>query len=142
MKKEITTSIHIQASADKIWDILVDFDQYPHWNPFIKSVKGIVTPGNRITIRIEPPGGGSMSFRPCILEREEHKKLSWAGHLLMRGLFDGIHVFEIRPHPDGGSLFVHQETFEGLLVRFFSLMKTEQGFVMMNNRLKELAEGL
>lgn len=39
MAKEIKTEIVINASPEKIWAILKDFDKYPAWNPFIKSVR-------------------------------------------------------------------------------------------------------
>jgi uncharacterized protein YndB with AHSA1/START domain len=42
MAKEIKTEILINASPDKVWAILTDFDNYPSWNPFITSLKGEV----------------------------------------------------------------------------------------------------
>ena len=37
MKKEIKTEILIKASPQIVWSILTDFENYPHWNPFIKA---------------------------------------------------------------------------------------------------------
>jgi uncharacterized protein YndB with AHSA1/START domain len=55
MAKEIKTEILINATPEKVWSILTSFDNYPNWNPFIKSIKGEVKVGNMITARIEPP---------------------------------------------------------------------------------------
>ena len=38
MTKQIKTSIHINATKEKVWEILMDFEKYPEWNPFIKSI--------------------------------------------------------------------------------------------------------
>ena len=35
--------------------ILTNLNDYPTWNPFIKSIKGNIKVGNKITARIEPP---------------------------------------------------------------------------------------
>jgi uncharacterized protein YndB with AHSA1/START domain len=34
--KELHTEIEIDASAERVWDILTDFASYPQWNPFIR----------------------------------------------------------------------------------------------------------
>ncbi|MFM2360786.1 MAG: hypothetical protein RLY16_2779, partial [Bacteroidota bacterium] len=42
MAKEIKTTIEIHASPARVWEVLTNFDEYPNWNPFIKSLKGEV----------------------------------------------------------------------------------------------------
>jgi hypothetical protein len=39
MAKEIKTEILINATPEKVLSILTIFDNYPNWNPFIKSIK-------------------------------------------------------------------------------------------------------
>lgn len=86
MAKEIKTEILINATPEKVWSILTNFDNYPNWNPFIKSIKGEVKVGNTITIRIEPPESKGMTFKPKILHFETNKELSWLGLLFFAGL--------------------------------------------------------
>lgn len=140
MKKLIQTEIIIHATPEKVWKILTDFENYPKWNPFIKSLEGIVRAGSRITVKIQPPGAGSMTFKPRILIHEVNKELRWIGHLLMKGLFDGEHIFELQDNKNGTTTFRQSEEFNGILVRFIDLGNTKKGFEMMNLRLKELAE--
>ena len=40
--REIRINILIQAPVKKVWDVLTHFAEYPHWNPFIKSLEGDV----------------------------------------------------------------------------------------------------
>jgi len=143
MAKEIKTEILIKASPEKVWSILTDFDNYPHWNPFIKSIKGKVAVGNKIIARIEPPEASGMTFKPEVLAFEPNKELRWIGHLLFTGLFDGEHRFELIDNGNGTTTFKQSEKFNGILVPLFkkSLDKnTTNGFILMNQKLKELAE--
>lgn len=86
MAKEIKTEILIHATPDKVWTILTNFENYPNWNPFIKSVIGEVKVGNKITVRIEPPKEKGMTFKPTVLIYEANKELRWIGRLLFPGL--------------------------------------------------------
>ncbi|MFM9836690.1 MAG: SRPBCC family protein [Cyclobacteriaceae bacterium] len=143
MAKEIKTDILINATPDKVWAILTDFSNYPNWNPFIKSIKGEVKVGSKITARIEPPEGNGMTFKPRVLTFETNKELSWLGHLLFAGLFDGEHKFELIDNGNGTTTFRQSEKFRGILVPLFKKQldhNTKKGFEEMNKKVKELAE--
>lgn len=143
MALEIKTEIVINATPGKIWGILTDFDDYPNWNPFIKSITGEVTVNEKITARIEPPKGNAMTFKPKVLTMVENSELSWLGHLLFPGLFDGEHRFELIENENGTTTFVQSERFRGVLVPLFKQQlnnNTKNGFIEMNEKLKELAE--
>jgi len=143
MIKEIKTKVVINAAPEKVWSVLTDFDDYPNWNPFIKSIRGQVSPGNIITARLEPPDATGMTIKPRVLSFEINKELSWRGHLLFPGLFDGEHRFELLDNGNGTTTLMHSEQFNGILVPLFRKMldlNTTKGFNQMNQKLKELAE--
>ena len=143
MAKQIKTEILINASPEKVWAILTDFESYPKWNPFIKSISGKVAVGNKIVARLEPPEASGMTFKPRVLAFDINKQFSWIGHLLMPGLFDGEHHFELIGHGNGTTTFIQSEKFNGILVPLFKKMldvNTVNGFNQMNQKLKELAE--
>lgn len=140
---EIKTDILINATSSKVWAILTNFDNYPNWNPFIKSITGQVAVGNKITARIEPPDATAMTFTPKVLAFETNKEFRWLGHLLFAGLFDGEHKFELIDNQNGTTTFIQSENFKGILVPLFKKMlntNTRNGFILMNQKLKELAE--
>jgi hypothetical protein len=143
MTKEIKTEILINATPEKVWNILTNFNNYPNWNPFIKSIKGEAKVGNTIIARIEPPAAKGMTFKPKVLTFEPNKEFSWLGHLLFAGLFDGEHKFELIDNGNGTTTFIQSEKFRGILVPLFTKLldiNTVQGFEQMNKKLKELAE--
>lgn len=138
MTKQIKTSITINASREKIWQILLDFDNYPKWNSFIKSVSGDVKVGNRIQIKLQ-----GMTFKPVILNLNKNTELKWLGHLWFKGLFDGEHKFYLTDNGNGTTNFEQSENFSGILVNLFSKrldQDTKKGFEQMNKELKLRAE--
>ena len=144
MAKEIKTEIQINATPERVWAILTDFDAYPTWNPFIKSLTGEVKVGNTITARIEPPKAKGMTFKPKVLVFEANQEFRWLGHLLIPGLFDGEHKFQLIDNGNGTTTFIQSEKFKGILVPLFKKMldiNTVNGFNEMNQKLKEIVEG-
>ena len=142
--KEIETSVEIDAPPAAVWRVLTDFPAYGEWNPFIRSIEGTVQEGERLAVRLEPPGGKGMTIKPTVLAAEPDRELRWNGRLLIPGLFDGEHTFRIEPIDGQRSRFVHGERFTGILVGLVKgvLAKTEQGFEEMNAALKERVEAL
>lgn len=139
----LKTDIIIHSTPEKIWSILTDFKNYPNWNPFVTSLTGDFEVGKKITVRIEPPEAKVNIFKPTVTSFEPHKKLSWLGVFLMRGVFDGEHKFELKDNGNGTTTLVQSENFIGILVPLFKKMldnNTRRGFEAMNKKLKELAE--
>jgi len=141
--KEIITHIEINASPQRVWSILTDFESYPQWNPFLRSLSGEPKEGSRLKVFIQPPGSRGRAFNPVVLKAEPGKELRWLGHLFIPGLFDGEHRLLIEPTRGSTSIFTQSEKFKGLLVPLFwkSLDRnTREGFNQMNEALKRLAE--
>jgi hypothetical protein len=141
--REIITETDIAAAPEKVWAILTDFARYSEWNPFITSAQGEPSEGARLKVRIEPPGGTAMTFRPRLTRVRRGKELRWLGHVFIPGLFDGEHIFEIEPRGDGGVRLRQRERFRGILVPLLwrgMHEKTRRGFEAMNASLKRRAE--
>ncbi|ELZ95103.1 cyclase/dehydrase [Haloferax mucosum ATCC BAA-1512] len=145
MTHEITTSIDIDAPPARVWEVLVDFDHYPEWNPFMR-IAGRPNEGATLTVHLMPPGGRESVFEPDVVRCEKHRELAWVGHLVVSGLFDGEHRFHLEPL-DGGerTRFEHTEAFTGLLsgpLLWYMGDETRAGFVAMNEGLKTRVEGV
>jgi hypothetical protein len=141
--KELHSEIEIAASAQRVWGILTDFASYPEWNPFIRRISGEPNVGERLEVRLEPPGSRGITLKPTVLNAVPERELRWLGHLLVAGLFDGEHILAIQQLDENRVRFVQRETFGGLLVPLLasSLDKgTRRGFEEMNRALKERAE--
>jgi hypothetical protein len=141
---ELSSEIEINASPETVWKLLTDTSRFPEWNPFIRRLSGELKVGQKLTVFIQPPGGSGMEFKPEVLKVEPGRELRWLGNLMIPGLFDGEHIFQIEPLGDGHVRFHQREIFSGILVpllKKFLDSDTRRGFDAMNRRLKELAEG-
>lgn len=141
--KEIKTEILISATPEKIWAILTKFDHYPYWNPFITSITGDLKVGSRIIAKIQAPEKKTMTFKPIIQTLEINKEISWFGHFILPGLFDGEHKFELIDNNNMTTTFKQSEKFKGMLIPLFKKLleiNTKKGFEEMNQKLKILAE--
>jgi hypothetical protein len=142
-KLALSREIEIEASAERVWEILTDFDAFPTWNPFIRSLRGTLEPGGRLEAVLQPGDSRPMTFRPTLLVADEARELRWLGRVLAPGLFDGEHRFAIEPIGEGRVRFVQSERFGGLLLPLMrgSLERDAmRGFEEMNAALKVRAE--
>lgn len=141
--KSLHTEIEINASPEKVWEELTDFESFPEWNPFIRKLEGEVKEGSRIEVLLKPEGGKASRFRPMIRRFEYARELRWLGRLVTPGIFDGEHIFELHKTAENKTRFIHRENFKGLLVPLlWKQLDTEirKGFNDMNRALKERVE--
>jgi hypothetical protein len=141
--KEIYSQIEIGATPNRIWQILLDFESYPKWNPYIRFANGTPAVGKRIEIVTHPKGSRKLIFHPLILKLEANNELRWRGSSLPGFLFSGEHIFLLRSKSHEITSFVQREIFTGLLVPFLQGTldkRTLRGFQAMNAVLKIRAE--
>src|SRR6185437_6106774 len=112
--RSIETQIEIAAPAERAWSVLMDFASYPAWNPFITEIIGAPELGQRLRVRVAPPGRKPMTFRPVVVAATRRREFGWRGRVLLPGLFDGEHRFRLE---DKGRvcLLHHSERFSGVL---------------------------
>src|SRR5918994_3392641 len=133
--RELRREIDIDAPPAAVWAVLTDTRSYSEWNPFMPHLAGELREGARLEVRIEPPGGRAMTFKPAVRAVEPNRELRWLGHLLVPGIFDGEHSFTIEPLEENRVRFLQREAFKGLLVPLFARSletNTQRGFEEMN----------
>jgi len=139
--KELVTSVDIDAPAETVWEVLVDFEAYSEWNPRTR-IAGRAVEGERLVVAPGPDAGNMPTFRPTVL-RADGAELRWLGHLYVRGLFDGEHRFVVEDLGEGWSRLTQSESFGGVLVRPIMRLygeDTKAGFEAVNAALKDRAE--
>ena len=94
--EELRAEVEIDAAPDEVWETLTRFESFPAWNPFIVSINGQATPGAKLRVRLEPPGGRGITLHPSITDAKPGRVIAWLGRLGIPGVFDGAHRFELR----------------------------------------------
>jgi len=143
MRHDLHTEIEIAAPIEAVWVTLLDLARYPDWNPFIVSSEGRAEVGERLVIRLQPPGGKAITFKPTVTRVEPPVAFEWFGRLGLPGIFDGRHRFDLSSTHGGSTLLIQREQFDGILVPFLRNAldtTTKAGFEAMNAALKARAE--
>ena len=138
MRHRIRAEIDIEAPPAEVWRHLLDLTAYADWNPFIPEASGVPEVGRKLRLRLRPPGSRGLLIRPTVTAVDTPSEFEWLGHLVVPGLFDGRHRFELFLTPSGTHL-VQSEQFSGLLVRLLRRSldgSTLAGFEAMNAALR------
>ncbi|ODQ64134.1 hypothetical protein NADFUDRAFT_83707 [Nadsonia fulvescens var. elongata DSM 6958] len=157
----ITTSINITSTPEKVRAAILDFDSYPSWNPFMRSIKITKEPsskdrnildetefrpfvGSVLDAHFQPINSNKpMNFTPIVL-RNDHKCFKWKGNLISDWFFAGTHYFKFEVIDEKTVKFIQAEDFTGTMVfilKFF-LGGTKESFEAMNLKLKEKVESM
>ncbi|HEY6536236.1 MAG TPA: SRPBCC domain-containing protein [Candidatus Nitrosocosmicus sp.] len=143
MLKEIRTEIIINASPEKTWEVLTNFNNFSQWNPFIRQIIGEPKVGTKLQINLLTSSGKTRSYNPTITKVEPLHELRWIGKFIIPGIFDGERIFIIEPIKSNQVRFVHIEIFKGLGVSLSGSRLDEdvsKSFEKMNNAFKEKVE--
>jgi hypothetical protein len=141
--KEIHTQIDIKATAERAWHLLLDFNNYSQWNPFIRQINGAPNVGTKLEIHLQTAGGKKRIYRPTITKVEPYHELRWYGKSFIPGIFNGERIFTIETRETNHILFLHREIFTGLGVTLAGdrLDKDmNQSFEKMNRAFKTKLE--
>ena len=139
----IETQIDIDASVEEVWSVFSDFARWPEWNSFVRKIEGTVAEGERIVVKLYPPGSRPATFKPRVVALQPNDRFHWLGRLLIPGLFDGEHQFRVESLGEGRTRFIQREEFRGLLTGLMMRLvreATTQGFEDSNRELKERVE--
>ena len=140
--KEIRTEIIINASKDKVWNVLTNFIEYPEWNPFIRSLEGQAVKDTRLLATLQLKDRKPMVFKPVVTVSDEKKRFEWLGSTPLN-VVNGRHYFILEEISGKQVKFIHGEQFTGILASPFHKKlagPTRAGFVEMNKALKDRAE--
>ena len=141
LTRTIDAWIDIEASPDRIWEVLVDFPKWRIWNAFIPLVEGKLQKRQTLSIQVSPPGLKTMTFRPKVFSLIQNKEIVWGGSFLWI-IYRGEHLFLLEQLNENRTRFRQIERFHGPMVLFMGSMikKTEKGYHQMNNALKKRVE--
>ena len=141
--KQLANEVEINASAERVWQLLTDFARFPQWNPFIHHASGETTIGAQLEVTLQPSGAQRTTVRPTVLKAEPNRELRWLEQLRIPGLLDVERIFTIEPLGADRVRFTQREIFTGLLVPLRAShhrTDTRRGFKEMNRALKLRAE--
>jgi len=148
MTADMTTFVDIEATPERVWQVLTDLPAYPEWNPFVISAEGTVAVGCRLSLTVEL--GNALMRRTMdftVLEVAPPRRLRFRGRLTrwsLPGLLDVERTFTITPR-DGGARLWQQSFFRGALVPVITRFVNRESVAsrgVMEAALEDRAEGM
>jgi uncharacterized protein YndB with AHSA1/START domain len=105
-------SIEIAAPPEMVWDVLTRFDDWPQWNPQVKSIsfEGPLAAGSEFRWKAGP--GTIVS---TLEQVEPPRFVRWRGRTMS---IKAIHEWRLEPR-NGGTLVETEETYSGVVARLF-----------------------
>lgn len=140
--RPVVTEITIQATPERVWNVLTDFDRYGEWSVFIREITGSPMVGSALRVVLSPKGKRGTTVRPRVSAAEAGRRFAWTGHLVHPFLFAGTHEFLLRADGHGRTRLIHAERFSGLLPAIVRKPPkgAHDGFSRFNDTLKARAE--
>jgi uncharacterized protein YndB with AHSA1/START domain len=113
------SQLEIRAAREIVWAVLADIEEWPSWNPDVKSmaVQGPIARGSVFRWKAGPG-----TITSTIQRVEPPRQIAWTGRTLGT---KAIHFSQLEPR-SGKTLVRTEEPFEGLLARILrgSMQKT------------------
>ena len=137
------TTFAVDAPAEKVWEVLTDFDRWAEWNPSIPSIEGEPRVGSTVAMTLAMPERPSAKVKAKLTQVEPGRRLVWDGNIGTDRLFAGHREFLIDPQSDGTVHFTHVEEVSGLLFPLFRAVMGEairRHHEGLNDAVKERAE--
>ena len=75
--KITSETVEINAPSQCVWDILIDFQRYPEWNPFTTSAKGKLALGEPVELQVIMPKRGNRAQTETITTIDAPHQLAW-----------------------------------------------------------------
>ena len=103
----------ISAPVEKVWRVVVAFDQYAQWHPVLSldAMPEQVVVGAEVPARISGVDSADRLVTMTIVDVDAPRRLVWEGGSLDAIL--GRHSFVLTPEPDGTTKFTESEEFLG-----------------------------
>ncbi len=105
-------STTIQASPERIWELLTNTANLPKWNSTISSIEGKIAAGEKIKLVVK--AAPERVFNLTISEFTPAKRLAWRDG--MAPMFAGVRTYTLTPQPDHSTNFEMVEVLSGLML--------------------------
>jgi hypothetical protein len=124
MTAELRTFVDIDATPERVWQVLMDLPTYPEWNPFVTNAGGTFEVGERLSFTMSPLNPLLRgTLRPTVVEVTPYRRLEFRvqyGKLGVPGLFGSDHTLTLVENEDGTVRLWEEVRFRGLLVPLVS----------------------
>ena len=142
----VSDTVEIDAPADVVWGVIIDFDRYPDWNPYTVKVEATLELGSQVVLHLPDPAKPGETFETIewisAIEPRHHLQYNTGTEM------PGIHAVRdqwVEDLGDGRSSYRTTDVFTGEIAQVVFDMQVEwvtAGFNATAYALKARAEQL
>lgn len=138
----LDASIEIDASAERVWDVVADTARYAEWNTFVTGIAGELREGAPVKVTVRAPGRKAVTFDARIVRLDPGRELRWKGRWFLPGIFDGDHSLTVEALGEDRARFRTREEVTGLLLPLLgkAMRQSQAGFEELCRAVKARAE--
>ncbi|RMI33341.1 SRPBCC domain-containing protein [Nocardia stercoris] len=136
-------SVHIDAPAQTVWDVLTDFAAYAEWNPFCLSCEATLAPGAPIDMTVKLIAGREVRQREWIHTVNPGTGFGYSMKPYPAGALRSLRTHTITPQGDGSCRYDSHFEIDGWLrpvVTSIMGPALRSGFAAMTAAVKDRAE--
>ena len=133
-RKTFHVEIWIPAPPEAVWEVLIDTEAYPQWNPVFVEVDGAYAEGETVLNRVREPSGAILEMTATVETLLPRAELRQSGGI--PGILTFDHRWLLEP-ADGGTNVVQHEVDRGIGLWFWSSDWLEPAYAAANEALAE-----
>lgn len=138
-KKSVHHEITINATSDKVWNILTDMEKYEKWNPVMKLVDGEIKEGNKVTYEFTQDEKTQSKIPATIQKIIKNELLNQSGGIPLILTYN--HKYILESEGNQTKVIIHED-YEGIGVNFWNPKPVQEAYGRLNNALKNRVESL
>jgi hypothetical protein len=142
-QRTIASEIEIDAPVEHVWEILVDLQSYPEWNPFTIKVESTLQPGDPVVLFVKMAPMRMIVQREQVSVCEPPHRLAWGLTMGLAFLLVTHREQLLIPKANGKTVYQTSDDFRGLLVPLVLWLygdAIQKGFDSLARALKQHAE--
>jgi alpha-tubulin suppressor-like RCC1 family protein len=135
----------INAPPELIWDIILDLDSYPEWNPYTIAMQSTLKVGDAMVMTVKMSDLVTLTQTEYIRVIEPGHKICWGIDTDTPELNSGERCQWLEPKADGTTRYVTEDLIEGTLNPIVNALfdqDVQTGFDAVAASLKTRAEAL
>lgn len=135
----------ISASSEVVWNIIMDLDRYPDWNPYTIGMMSTLKIGDPMVMQVKMSDTLTIEQTENIRVLEQGHKVCWGIDTTTPEFNSGERCQWLEPLPDGGTHWINEDLIEGTanpLVTALFGDSVQNGFDAVGVALKKRAESM
>ena len=139
----IEHDLEIAASAERVWQVIVELDRYPEWNPFVVACRSSLVVGEPIDMRVRVLPWFAQPQRETILEHQPGRRLCYGVPGDALGALASRRCHEVSALGPARARYVSRFALSGWLmpvVRGLLGARLRAGFTAMSEAIQRRAE--